>query len=91
MDISSNTLEQMQAAVGGYVQAVDIAPDITLWCNEEGKMMSLEHNLFAQLLWDRAFGAGTDYIVGTVVITGGVDDEGETTGLSLEQVASLSL
>ena len=62
LDISVRSLEQMQAAVGGYVQAVDIADDVTLWCNEEGKMMGLEHNPLAQHLWDRAFGAGTDYI-----------------------------
>ena len=91
LDISVRSLEQMQVAVGGYVQAVDIADDVTLWCNEEGKMMGLEHNPLAQHLWDRAFGAGTDYIVGTVVLTGGADDEGETVGLTAEQVASLGL
>ena len=91
LDISVRSLEQMQAAVGGYVQAVDLDDDRTLWCNEEGKMMRLEHNPFAQDLWDRALGADTDYIVGSVVITGGTDAEGETMGLTREQVVSLGV
>ena len=53
--------------------------------------MRLEHNPFAQDLWDRALGADTDYIVGSVVITGGTDAEGETMGLTPEQVVSLGV
>jgi len=83
-DLSTNELEQLQAAVGGYIQAVNLSDDITLWCNEEGKIMNLPHNPIAQVLWDKFFGANTDLIVGDVVITGGADDEGKTVGLSSE-------
>ena len=89
IDLSSGSLEKMQAAVGGWVQAIELSNELMMWCNEEGKMNGLEHNPFAQHLWDRAFGAGTDYIVGTVVITGGSDDEGDTIGLTEEQALSL--
>jgi hypothetical protein len=89
IDLSSGSLEKLQTAVGGWVQAIELSNELTLWCNEEGKMIGLEHNPLAQHLWDRAFGAGTDYIVGTVVLTGGTDDEGDTIGITEEQILSL--
>lgn len=85
-DLSPNELEQLQAAVGGYVQAINLNDQITLWCNEEGKIMNLPHNPIAQGLWDKVFGIGTDYIVGDVVLTGSADDEGKTIGLTNKQV-----
>jgi hypothetical protein len=42
-------------------------------------------------MWDKVFGAGTDLIVGTVVITGGTDNDGETIGLTDDQVSLLGL
>jgi len=84
-DLGLNELEQLQQAVGGYVQAVNLNDDVTLWCNEEGKIHGLPHNAMAQRLWDRTFGADTDHIVGDVVLTGLADD-GETTGLTDEQM-----
>lgn len=83
-DLNTNELEQLQTAVGGYVQAINLSDDITLWCNEEGKIMNLPHNRIAQVLWDKVFGAETDYIVGDIVLTGGTDNEGKTVGLSTE-------
>ena len=80
-DISENTLSKMQEAVGGYVQAIDLSPTLTMWCNEEGKLQNLARNFTAQVLWDARFGSGTDLIVGDVVFTGGTDDEGATLGL----------
>ena len=68
------------------MQAIDIATDMTMWCNEEGKLIGLPHNPYAQFMWDKAFGAHTDYIVGDVVLTGGTDSEGYTLGLTDEQV-----
>lgn len=88
-DMSTNSLELLQKAVGGYVQAIDLDDTLTLWCNEEGKMMNLPHNEKAQILWDNVFGSGTDYIVGDVVLTGGADDEGEIIGLTDEQINNL--
>lgn len=86
-ELKDNSLEQLQQAVGGYVQAVDLSDELTLWCNEEGKMMNLNHNAMAQALWDKAFGADTDYIVGDIVLTGGTDENGETISLSENQIS----
>lgn len=85
LDITADSLEYLQTAVGGWVQAIDIATDMTMWCNEEGKLIGLPHNPYAQFMWDKAFGAHTDYIVGDIVLTGGTDEEGATLGLSDEQ------
>ena len=90
LDLSQNSLETLQQAVEGLVQAVDIAGDLTMWCNEEGKMISLPHNPYGQAFWETAFPVSefgrTDYIVGDIVLTGGTDAEGETLGLSVAQV-----
>ena len=85
LDITADSLQTLQTAVGGWVQAIDLATDMTMWCNEEGKLVGLPHNPYAQHLWDKAFGAQTDYIVGDIVLTGGTDEEGYTLGLTAEQ------
>ena len=87
LDLSIDSLQTLQTAVDGWVQAIELGDRLTLWCNEEGKMINLPHNPFAQYFWDKKFGAHTDYILGDVVLTGGTDDEGETLGLTDEQVA----
>lgn len=90
LDLSQNSLETLQQAVEGLVQAIDIAEDLTMWCNEEGKMINLPHNPYGQAFWETAFPISefgrTDYIVGDIVLTGGTDAEGETLGLSVAQV-----
>lgn len=40
----SNTLESMQAIVGGSIQEVHISNDVVLVCNEEGKLHDLKAN-----------------------------------------------
>jgi hypothetical protein len=72
------SLDTLQTAVGGWVQAIDLDEALTMWCNEEGKLVGLPHNPFAQFAWDKVYGANTDYLVGDVVFTGGTGDEGET-------------
>jgi hypothetical protein len=86
LDLTSDSLTTLQTAVDGWVQAVEVATDLTMWCNEEGKMFGLAHNPYAQFMWDKAYGAHTDYIVGDIVLTGGADSEGDTLGLTDEQV-----
>lgn len=39
-----NTLEELQAAVGGYIETVTIASDVVIICNEEGRLQGLPHN-----------------------------------------------
>ena len=86
--IEEISLKVLQGKVGGWVQAVDLKPNLTLWCNEEGKMNGLAVNYFATELWESVYGA-TDIIVGDVVLTGGADDEGETLGLTDNQIEAL--
>jgi hypothetical protein len=86
LDLSTETLAQLQEAVGGLVQAIDLTERLTLWLNEEGKLLEQAHNPYAQYFWDKMFGAYTDYMVGDVVFTGGTDEQGATLGLTDEQV-----
>ena len=55
-----NTLEAFQEAVGGYIEAVTIADDVVLICNEEGWLRGLPINTRV---------AGTTF-VGTVIVAG---------------------
>lgn len=73
----------LQKRVGGYIEAV-IAPllddEVTLWINEEGKLLSLPINVVATELWHLLSPEmrGVDFLCGTVVVSGGYDDEGWT-------------
>ena len=74
-----NTLEDLQAAVGGYIETVTFATDATVICNEEGRLQGLEPNC-------RFF--GVDF-VGPILIVGRKGDEftdlpPETMGLLFE-------
>ena len=60
-----NTLEELQAAVGGYIETVTFASDAVVICNEEGRLQGLPHN-FTFL--------GVDY-VGPILIVGRAGDE----------------
>jgi len=82
----------LSGAVGGYIQSVFLDKDmreISLWCHEEGKLIGLPFNAVATAIWEESYGA-TDIIVGDVVLTGLADDEGDTMGLSDDDVAKLS-
>jgi hypothetical protein len=72
-------------AVGGMIECVSLK-DADLWCNENGIAESLELNMIASAIYSEAFNASNP-ILGNVIITGSVDDEGETLGLTDEQVA----
>jgi hypothetical protein len=78
VDLDNDSLKTLQTAVGGWIQAVDLNPTITVWMNEEGKFNGMELNPYATLIWGAAFGHGTDVIMGTAVFTGGTDENGET-------------
>lgn len=69
-----NDLDSMKKAVGGYIQPVNLAPYVSLVCNEEGKLLGLEGNR----------SLGNDIIVGNFFIVG-YDDEGEFISLTEEQ------
>jgi len=85
LDAPEGSLKVLQDAVDGWVQAIDLKNDLTMWLNEEGKLEGYLTNSFATAVFQAKFGA-VDIVVGNVVFTGGTDDEGETLGLTDEQV-----
>ena len=60
-----NTLEAFQKAVGGFIEAVTLASDLVLICNEEGRLMELPHNMDI---------CGYDFC-GTILAVGAKGDE----------------
>lgn len=61
----SNTLEALQAAVGGYIEALELDCGVYLICNENGKFLGLPAN--RQVCGDM--------IAGTFLIVGEADGE----------------
>jgi len=81
LDLEVDSLTQLQEAVGGLVEAADLYDDLTLWCNEEGKLINgMQPNVIATHLWEKSF-IMSDIIMGDVVFTGGTDDEGDNLAL----------
>lgn len=62
-----NTLEALQAEVGGYIEAVTLDAETVIICNEEGRLLGLEPNITIN-----------EYpFVGTILVVG-VDGENFT-------------
>ena len=60
-----------------------------MWIDDNGKLINdPQINAFGSALWVDSYDL-TDIIVGDIIITGGVDDEGKTLGLTDEQVVSV--
>lgn len=90
--VQINDLAGMQAAVGGYIEIVDLTPlHASLVIAEEGKLMNLEINRRATLLFWLLFPSirGRDAIVGDVLIVGHPDKDGNTTDAPAEVVELL--
>ena len=78
------------AAIGcRHVEVVTLAGDLDMWLDGEGPRATPVPpvNVIAALL-GAAFGCGTRY-VGTVVLTGGADRQGNPRGLSDERLGGL--
>lgn len=85
------TLEYLQEKVGGWVQAVPMIGELsglTLWVNEEGKFSDLPLNELATAVWELSYGE-TDFIVGNAILTAGEGYDGETLGLTSEQLDTI--
>lgn len=102
--LTSETIDNgctpLQERVGGYIEAVSSDDDqVTLWINEEGKLMGLPVNELGTTLWHVLSPgmAGVDVLCGPVVVSGGTDPEGDTLSIPdglrhvLEQVQTASL
>jgi hypothetical protein len=79
---------QINDIVGGYFECITLRTEhgeFDMWLNEEGKLNGLPINHYATELFHMYF-SNADVIVGNVLLTGGVDRDGNTLGLSQEQV-----
>lgn len=82
----------LQEIVGGYIEPVTFGDkSYFCYCNEEGKMLGLPENVVATKLW---YDSGQrvllgDYIAGTVIFFGQVDDEGNDTDFPDELLKDL--
>ena len=82
--------QTLRDGVGGLIECVSLPNlGIDMWVNDEGKLNGSEPNLLGTLLWSHAYGFGTDIIVGDIVLTGGPDDEGNTTGLTVDHLQAI--
>ncbi len=70
----SDSLENLQNTVGGYIETVTITDSLVVVCNEEGRIHGLEHN--TTLL-------GVDF-VGTIFVCGVDGDEFADCEISLK-------
>jgi hypothetical protein len=76
-----HSLENLQAVVGGYIEAIRVNDSITIWINEEGKLIDgIEPNF--NLIGE---GKPYDIVMGDVLIAG-TDHEGETVSLTDEEI-----
>jgi len=82
---SYNTIKE--ATGGGLIDRVHMSSlDVDVWIDDEGKLVeNPTPNSLGTVLWVNEYGM-TDFICGDIIITGGVDDEGNTLGLSREKV-----
>jgi len=61
-DLHSPTLEDLQRAVGGYIEILSLGDKMYLVVNEEGKLQNLHTNEAATMIY------GHDIIVGPAVL-----------------------
>lgn len=88
LDITMNELEQLQKAVEGLIQPVELAELITMWVNEEGLFQDgLEFNPLASAFMQE-IGSDTP-ILGNAVFTGGCDEDGNTIGMAEDAMEDL--
>lgn len=71
----------LQELVGGLIECPPCDDSrLSIFINEEGKLIGLEPNFYGTAVWYAATPVmrGQDMLCGTVVVTGGVDDNGDT-------------
>jgi hypothetical protein len=78
MDIERD-LASFQQIVGGYAEGVTVCSAAELYCNEEGKLLELPPSA----LWV-VDGKVHDTLMGTVFLTGPIDEDGYETSLTAE-------
>ena len=93
VEVDKIDLALLQASVGGYVEAIRLWDfDAVMYVNEEGLLYELPANpLATELAKGNNVLIDGGGILGDVIITGLIDNEGYELGLTDEQVASLTL
>ncbi|WP_402843636.1 DUF3846 domain-containing protein [Microbacterium sp. GXS0129] len=86
-------LEDYQAAVGGWIEAVDVPSlGVTIYVNEEGLRRRLPFNPRASFLWwFHGPGAHQAMLVGDAIIVGIPDENGDGTDVPEEVVGLLTV
>lgn len=86
VEMPDDLYQPLKDIIGGWLECPaimrDELADLSIWVDEEGKLKTLPYNPRATLIAN----IPGDIIVGTVVITGPPDSEGETLGLTFEQI-----
>jgi hypothetical protein len=77
-DYPSGNTERIHEMIGGYLESVSM-PGLTMFVNEDGRRLNLPINYCASMI-------ARQPILGTVVILGRVNSNGDTIGLSGEQI-----
>ena len=80
----------LSEAVDGLIEAVNLNTlGVTMWVNEEGKINQLKQNAIGTSLYVDEYGMH-DFISGDIIFTHvDTDEEGNTLGLTEEQIATL--
>jgi hypothetical protein len=93
VEVDKIDLAFLQGCVGGYVEAIRLWDfDAVMYLNEDGLLRNLPSNpLATELAQGNNVLMDEGGIVGDVVITGLIDDEGYELGLTDDQIASLTL
>ena len=85
LDLTGREVEVLQESIGGWIEGIALSENAMMWCNEDGYRLKLLRNSFAEMIWD-AYVDRKNPIVGTVVLTGGVDERGELFSLTKKQI-----
>jgi hypothetical protein len=85
-EVNAEGLQEIQRAVGGYIEAIEAGSIGSGFVNEEGKIKGLPDNIIATAVWHRAnkLTKFSDYLVGDVLFCGLPDDEGNSQDISQE-------
>lgn len=84
--LPGDTGAKIAELVLGEYTAVAVNDGITMWLNQDRRMIDPVFNRGAQLLWTIRHGANSDVLAGPAVLTGGADSDGLVLGLTDEQV-----
>lgn len=81
VEMIDNTLEKLQAIVGGPIECIGQG-DFDIIVNEEGKIYDLEENF--------ALFGGADYVAGTAIFAGMNYDIGDFISLTDDQIKQIT-